>query len=51
MREAELEAALREAWAMFHNAYLLGTAPDDVKRQRAFIALDRKCRELGALPK
>lgn len=44
-REKLLEEMLRQAWALFHDAYLQGERPDDVKRQRAFIALDRKLRE------
>lgn len=50
-REAKLEAALRDAWAMFASCYIEGQQPDDIKRKRAFTELDRTCRALGVLPK
>lgn len=49
-REAQLEAALREAVDLFASCYVEGAQPDDIKRRRAYLALDRKCRELGVLP-
>lgn len=45
----ELKEMLRQAWAMFTDSYLLASTPDNVKRQRNFIALDRKMREHGLI--
>lgn len=37
---------LKNTYALFSDNYLLGEKPDEIKRQRAFVAFDKKLREL-----
>lgn len=50
MTEKELKTLLLDAWKLFAECYVEGTQPDDIKRKRAFVALDRKLRAAGILP-
>lgn len=56
-RIAELEALvakrdgmLKSAWALMCDALLLGEQPDEIKRRKAFYALDKFLRDEKLLP-
>ncbi len=50
MTETEKQFAL-EVWNLMQSAYIEGKQPDEIKRSRAYVALDRKLRAEGVLPK
>lgn len=49
-RIEELERALVQQWGVFNDCFLLGTAPDQILRERAFIAFTNRLRALGLFP-
>lgn len=48
---AYLRQLLRDQWDLFAVVFLAGERIDEIQRQRGFIALDRKVRELGIVGK
>lgn len=44
---AELRLLLRDAWKLYCDTYLTGEVPEDIKRNRAFCALDKALRGRG----
>jgi hypothetical protein len=44
---AYLRGLLKSMWTFYSDTYLEGEKPDDIKRLRAFGAIDRPLRELG----
>jgi hypothetical protein len=44
------DAALKSIWTVVCDAYLLQETPDEIKRKRAFIALDKYLRGEKILP-
>lgn len=49
-REQRLEKLLSDAWDVFMEAYLFDTPPDQIKRRRAFLTLDKQLRAEGIVP-
>lgn len=46
-RIAKLESLIADQWWVFCNCYLQDMPPDEIKRSRAFRAMDERVRALG----
>lgn len=44
------DAALKSVWKVMCDAYMTGQQPDEIKRQRSFLAVDKFLRDNNLLP-